>query len=236
MSIHIAIVEDEKANQELLKHYLSKYQKEIDEKLIVSIYSDGDEILDAYDASYDIVLLDIEMKRLDGMITAERIRKIDQEVIIIFITNMAQYAVKGYAVNALSYLLKPVDYFAFKQELNRSIERIVSNKDHFLLIPASEGTIKLSVTSILYLESIKHHVIIHTVDKKTYTLNSTLKAFEKKLIKYDYYRINSCYLVNLAKVSGIKQEFAYINNHELKISRPRKKGFKEALTKYLGGF
>ncbi len=68
--------------------------------------------------------MDVEMKFMDGMSAAEEIRKMDTEVVIIFITNMAQYAIRGYAVDALDYVLKPVSYFAFSQRLNRAIGRM----------------------------------------------------------------------------------------------------------------
>lgn len=89
-----------------------------------------------YKAVYDIILMDIEMKFMDGMMAAEEIRKVDTEVIIIFITNSPQYAIKGYAVDALDYVLKPVSYYAFSQRLGRAVERVARRARHFLQINA----------------------------------------------------------------------------------------------------
>ena len=80
------------------------------------------DILENYRPVYDIVFLDVEMKHLDGMETARRIRALDADVVLIFITNMAQYAIKGYAVGALDYVLKPVPYFAFSQQLQKAVD------------------------------------------------------------------------------------------------------------------
>lgn len=119
--IKIAIVEDEQLYAKQLHEYLRKYEKENGEAIEVTIYSDGDQIVEKYQSQYDIILMDIEMKFMDGMSAAEEIRKIDTEVVIIFITNMTQYAIRGYAVDALDYVLKPVSYFALSQRLNRAI-------------------------------------------------------------------------------------------------------------------
>ena len=120
--IRIAIVEDEAAVREQLTGYVQRYTRQYGTTFEVTEFSDGVEILDEYRPMYDIVLLDVEMKHLDGMETAQRIRELDKDVVLIFITNMAQYAIKGYAVGALDYVLKPVPYFAFSQQLQKAVE------------------------------------------------------------------------------------------------------------------
>ena len=122
--IKIAIVEDEAMYAKQLEEFLHQYEAENYEAFDITIYSDGDQIVNKYKSQFDIILMDVEMKFMDGMSAAEEIRKMDSEVVIIFITNMAQYAIRGYAVDALDYVLKPVSYFAFSQRLNRAIERM----------------------------------------------------------------------------------------------------------------
>ena len=121
--IRLALVEDDTLYRSQLREYIDKYSAASGEKFTVTEFSDGDEIAFGYKAVYDIILMDIEMKFMDGMMAAEEIRKKDTEVIIIFITNSPQYAIKGYAVDALDYVLKPVSYYAFSQRLRRAIER-----------------------------------------------------------------------------------------------------------------
>ena len=91
--IRIALVEDDPAYAEQLLSYLKEYEKESKERISVQIFSDGEDIVTEYRADYDIILMDVEMKFMDGMSAAEEIRKIDTEVVIIFITNMPQYAI-----------------------------------------------------------------------------------------------------------------------------------------------
>ncbi len=114
--IKIAIVEDEAMYAKQLEEFLHQYETEKHEAFDITIYSDGDQIVNKYKSQFDIILMDVEMKFMDGMSAAEEIRKMDSEVVIIFITNMAQYAIRGYAVDALDYVLKPVSYFAFLTE------------------------------------------------------------------------------------------------------------------------
>lgn len=98
--IRIAIVEDEQNYIDKLSEYLDRYKKEYGEQLSVTVFHDGDEISSGYKAQFDIILMDIEMKFVNGMSAAEEIRKVDSEVTIIFITNTPQYAVRGYEVGA----------------------------------------------------------------------------------------------------------------------------------------
>lgn len=234
MKYNIAIVEDSDQSKETLKNYLDRYSHENRIEFNLYVFSDGDEIASDYEAKYDIIFLDIEMKRLDGMTTAQKIREFDSDVIIIFITNMAQFAISGYAVGALSFLLKPLPYFAFSQELTKSIERLNKRKHKSILISTENGVIKINSQEIMYIESLGHDLIIHT-QKETYTKRGTIKRVEEELSGLQFYRCNNGYLVNLSYVSAVKDDEAIIGSYRLKISRPRKKKFMEALTQYIGG-
>ena len=116
--IHIAIVEDESIYADSLQEYIQKYAQEQGRQIKVTLHTDGEDIVDNYTGEYDIILMDIQMRFMDGMTAAEKIRKLDEEVVIMFITNMTQYAVRGYQVDAMDYVLKPVEYFAFSQNLD----------------------------------------------------------------------------------------------------------------------
>ena len=207
--------------------------EKIDGKLVTE-FSDGVEILDAYRPVYDIVLLDVEMKHLDGMETARRIRALDADVVLIFITNMAQYAIKGYAVGALDYVLKPVPYFAFSQQLQKAVEKVSRHARHYLAVPVEGGLRRLDTVQIYYLESEGHRVHFYTEDGE-FTAPGALKTFEEKLADCPFARCNSGYLVNLAQVRGVQQGVVEVGPYELRVSRPKRKSFLAALADHIGG-
>ena len=121
---HIAVVEDDSSASQQIQNYLSLYQKENEQEFSVTVFADGLSILEDYHPIWDIILMDIEMPLMDGMTAAKCIRELDQSVIIIFITNMAKYAIKGYEVGALDFVLKPVSYFAFSLKITLSLIHI----------------------------------------------------------------------------------------------------------------
>lgn len=231
--IKIAIVEDEHAYAMQLQEYLHQYEKENGEVFEISLFSDGDEIVNKYKPIYDIILMDVEMKFMDGMSAAEEIRKVDTEVVIMFITNMPQYAIRGYAVDALDYVLKPVSYFAFSQRLNRAISRMKKRETKMITISIKGGTVRLNVTNVTYIESQGHTLIFHTVNG-IHETSGTMKELEKELSELNFYRGNKGYLINLAHVESVKDGCAVVRGEQLLLSRGRKKEFMEALTRYWG--
>ena len=189
-NIRIGVVEDDPASCQLVLDYLNRYQQENGEQFTVSVFDDGARIVEEYAPVYDILLLDIEMKEMDGMAAARRIRERDDNVVIIFITAAPQYAISGYEVRALSYLLKPLPWFAFSQELKKSIDMVRRNGDDSMLIETGKGQMRMNLTDILYLESIRHTIVIHTLDGK-YSINGTLKDMEAKLADRHFFRSNT---------------------------------------------
>lgn len=231
--IKIAIVEDEHAYAMQLQEYLHTYEQENGEVFEISLFSDGDQIVNKYKPVYDIILMDVEMKFMDGMSAAEEIRKVDTEVVIMFITNMPQYAIRGYAVDALDYVLKPVSYFAFSQRLNRAIGRLKKRETKMISLSIKGGMVRLDVANVTYVESQGHTLIFHTVSGD-YETTGTMKEMEKELAEQNFFRGNKGYLVNLAHVDGVKDGCAVVRGEYLLISRARKKEFLETLTKYWG--
>ncbi|MBD9241347.1 MAG: DNA-binding response regulator [Ruminococcaceae bacterium] len=232
--IRIAMVEDEAAVREQLQGYIQRYTRQYGTEFAVTEFSDGVEILDAYRPVYDIVLLDVEMKHLDGMETARRIRELDRDVVLLFITNMAQYAIKGYAVGALDYVLKPVPYFAFSQQLQKAEEKLRRRARHYLAVPVEGGLRRLDTAQIYYMESEGHRVHFYT-EEGEFLAPGALKTFEEKLADLPFARCNSGYLVNLAQVKSVQQGLAQVGPYELQVSRPKRKSFLAALADYIGG-
>ena len=230
----IAVVEDDPSYSNRLKGYITDFEREYGENFQITIFSDGLEIAENYTAAYDIILMDIEMKHMDGMATAKRIRALDKGVIIIFITNSAQFALQGYEVEALSYILKPISYFAFSQEMKRAVKRVKERLSFFLHVPQKDGMVRLDVSKLCYVESVGHNVIYH-METAEIINRETLKSVEQKLAGQNFSRCNNGFLVNLAFVEKVDRDQVIVAGQALQISRPRRKGFMEDLAAYVGG-
>lgn len=231
--IRIAIVEDEDYYVKQLTGYLEEYRKSEGEEFSVTIYRDGDAITAEYKAQFDIILMDIQMKFVDGMTAAEEIRRMDSEVIIIFITNMTQYAIRGYEVDALDYVLKPVSYFAFSEKLKRAVLKLKKRSSKYIMLTVKGGIMRVDVADIYYVESSGHNLIYHTVGGD-YLTSGTMKSAEEQLNEFGFSRGNKCYLINLNHVDGIQEKCAVVKGEYLQISRPRMNAFMQDLTKYWG--
>lgn len=232
--LEIAIVEDEENYRNVLCDYLKKFEIETGEEIHLSIFTDGDEIVENYTAKYDIVLMDIEMEFMNGMDAATKIREVDKEVIIIFITNMAQYAIQGYAVDALDYVLKPISYFAFSQKLQRAVGRMKKREERYINIVSKNGVNKVAVSEIGWIESEGHRLIYHAKDNVYESTLNSMKEIENELKDYNFFRCNKGYLVNLAHVKAIRDGWAILTNGQVMISRAKKTEFQKALTRYAG--
>lgn len=232
--IRVAIVEDEPSVRQQLEEYVWRYSRQYGTPFEVKTFADGMDILDDYRPVFDLILLDVEMKHLDGMETAQRIRALDSEVVILFITNMAQYAIKGYSVGALDYVLKPVPYFAFSEQLQKAEAQLRRKQRHYLAVAVDGGLRRLDTAQLYYAESEGHRVHYYT-EESDFTAAGTLKTLEEKLPEQLFVRCNSGYLVNLAQVRGVQQNTVQVGPYELQISRPKRKAFLTALTDYIGG-
>ena len=232
--IRIAVVEDDPKYRKELCSYIDNCGAEMGESFQVTEFTDGIEIADPYVAAFDIIFLDIEMKHLDGMQAAKRIRAHDKNVIIIFITNLAQFAIQGYEVEALDYVLKPINAFAFCQELQRAVRKVKEKETFYLYIAKDTGMVRLDVSKISYIESQGHNVLFHS-EGGVVTDRDSIKNLEPQLLARGFSRCNSSYLVNLAWVTKIEKNTVPVAGESLPVSRSRKKSFMEDLAKYIGG-
>lgn len=230
--IKIAIVEDDLTYSNQLEGYLHKYESEYGETFEITNYTDGNMIVQDYHSQFDIILMDIEMRYMDGMSAAEAIRSVDKDVVIIFITYTPQYAIRGYAVEALDYIVKPVSYFAFSQRLARAIVRMKKREQKSIIIPVKGGVVRLAASSVDYIESQGHDIIYHT-SQGDYVTSGTLKDAEETLKSLHFFRGSKWYLINLSQVAGLEEGFArFQSGKSIPLSRGRKKEFMEALAQY----
>lgn len=232
--IRIAIVEDSPADADRLCALLEQYSGENDDRFQTTIYEHPQAFLNGCVSSYDLVLMDIELPDMNGMDAARRLREIDSRVTLIFVTNMAQYALHGYEVDALDYVLKPVRYASFSMKLRKAIRNIKKVSDPVLTLTLQNGIVRIPVSQILYIEVQKHYLTYHTL-AGFYTVRETMKEAEQNLTSLCFLRCNNCYLVNLRHVTAVLENEVWLGTQVLQISRPRRSAFLKGLTDYLGG-
>lgn len=230
--IRIAVVEDDKAYQKTIQNYLKRCESEFEECFQVICYKDGDDITLEYHSQFDIIIMDIQMRFVDGLTAAREIRKKDSEVILIFLTSMSQYAVKGYEVDALDYLVKPIDYFIFSQRLLRAVLRVHKRAEKYLVITYKRGTAKIAVSDIYYIENQSHNLQFYG-NFEMITAYGTIKEMEQKVKGLGFARANAGCLVNLRYVERIQDGVIWLREYRIPLSRPKKNAFMEALTDYV---
>lgn len=231
---HIAIVEDEEEFSAQLQEYLKKYEEENDVRFKVSVFWDGAEILEDYQPLYDIILLDIEMPKVNGMKAAEKIRAQDADVTLMFITNMANYAIRGYEVGALDFVMKPINYYIFSMKMTRVLKRTRKKAQQDILLTLPDGVKKLNIQQIHYVE-VQNRVLSYHTDEGVFSMRGTMQSVEQMLAPYAFAKCNHWYIVNLKHVSEVKKTTVVVAGHELDVSRRNRTAFLKALTEYVGG-
>ena len=230
--VRIALVEDDPIYQKQILDFLSRFEAERGESFQVTTFTDGHEIAFHYDGSYDILLMDIELGVMNGMEAAEAIRKLDSEVVIIFITNMPQYAIKGYMVDALDYVLKPLSYYAFSQRIDRALTRMRRRGKKYISIPVKGGIKKLDISRIMYVEIQDHDLIFHTTIGVLQS-KGNLTEIEEQLDPKQFFRCGKSHLVNLEFVEGVENNDVQVGDDVVQVSRTRRKALLDALNDYI---
>lgn len=232
--IKIAIVDDDGQSRRTLEENLKKYETEENTSFSVTHYSDSEYFLRDYVKQYDIIFLDVEMPVLNGIEVAKRLRQTDSSVIIVFVTNFGKYAIDGYEVEALDFIVKPVTYYGLKLKIKRAVERLAKDNDATIEVSSYDRITRIRQKDVYYVEVREHGLFINTVDGIVQSYGS-LKKLEATLDKTTFSRCNHCYLVNLGHVKVIKGfELTLDNGEVLQISRSKKKPFSEAVDKFAG--
>lgn len=231
--LNIAIVDDEKAYIDQIQEYITQYGQEKNREIQTEVFLDGDSLLNGDNRRFDIILLDIEMGEKNGMDVAREIRKTDQDVVIVFITNMAQYAINGYEVGALDYVLKPINYYTFSVRLERAVARVKKHQLDEVLINLPDGIKRIRVDQIHYVE-VQNRMLHYHTEEGIFIVRGTLQGAEELLRESHFVRCNHWYLVNLQHVSEIRKNLVIVAGDELEISRRNKTAFLSALTDYMG--
>lgn len=210
MDYKIAICDDNEVDCVYISNIVNSWADQLKNEIDLQVFPSAESFLFHYadEKDYDILLLDIEMGKMDGISLAKRLRHENETVQIIFITGYSDYISEGYEVAALHYLMKPVKKQKLFQTLDRAIQKIKKNEQTlFLELPGE--TIRLPIYEIRFLEVRQNYVTIHA--KNDYTLKKTLSELEQKLDER-FYRMRRSYIVNLSYISKVTKTDVFLSD------------------------
>ena len=201
----------------------------------VTVFEAATQILESYEPLYDMILMDIDMPGINGMDAADQIRQTDQDVVIVFITNIASFAIRGYEVGAMDFVVKPITYYNFSTRLARALKRSRSREPRQIILTLADGVKKLEVGQIYYVE-VQNRMLHYYTQESVFAVRGTMQSVQQMLEAYSFAKCNHWYMVNLRHVSEVKKNTVVVGEYELEISRRNRTPFLKALTEYVGGY
>ena len=232
---HIVLCDDEKELMVELKELLHTYEAENGAEFCISEFCDGSELLQNYQSDFDLIFMDIQMEKMNGLKTAEEIRKRDDSVGLFFLTSLPQYVFKGYEYRAVNYLLKPLKYGRLKMELDRFFAGYQGKDEPYISFSNDTGRYKVLHKNLRYAETCKRNVLLH-FEEQEQLIYKNMKEISALLESHrKFTRCHASFLVNLAYVKSVENLEAVLTTGErIPISQPKRKDFMGKLAEYWG--
>ena len=240
----ILIVEDEDEAAATLTGHIERYGRENNLEFHVERSTAAAQVA-RESRNYDLVFMDIDLPGMNGMDAAELLRAYDTETPLVFVTNLAQYAVRGYEVDALDFMVKPVGYYHFSMRMDKAMRAVARHRAQSVTVSTRGGVFVLPVSDIVYIEVQNHDLVYHLVanspaaddvEGEPPRVRGSLSKLEAELPAGQFLRISSGCLINMAHVRQMRAgEIVMSDGSKLYASRARKREVLETLTDYLGG-
>lgn len=233
--LRAAICDDDPSCIDALETILRQLAQEEGAAIECLRFPDGADLLDRYPEGLDMLFLDIEMPFLSGVETARQVRERDSRVLIVFISNYAQYAIQGYEVGAWRYLLKPLSFERFARELRQPFADCLRRQNDFLCVKGSGGGFSVPCDDVLYASTNRRkNVELHLPDR-CIECYQPLSALEAHLAGRPFFRCHSGFLINLAQVCQIGRDFLILRDgSRIPVSRHRRAALMQAFAAYAG--
>lgn len=232
--ITIALIDDDDADAEVTASMIDRYFDGDASRYAVTRFADGDSLLCDYKASFDLMFLDVEMPGTDGVTVARRLRVVDDQTVLVFTTKMAQYAVEGYDVDAIGYLLKPLNYYAFSIKMSKAEDIVARRRSVTVPLTVGSETVFVPSADIRYVEVLDHALLYHTGEgiRKVW---ASLKDAAETLEPVGFVPVSRYCLVNLEWVRAVHGDDVDVDGERVRVSRSRRKSLMQALAAYHGG-
>lgn len=243
--VRIGIVDDEQEARARLREEIQRFASEYHREFEVCEFDCAASYLSAEAGPCDILYLDIDMPQMTGMELAEKIRETDHEVILIFCTNLEQFALNGYSVSALGFMVKPVQWYSFHMYLDRALkvyDRRMHRAEHTEMrrIAVKDGSVSrfIDVADISYVEVRQHYLLYHIRGEKAgedavIRTRGSMQDAAGLLSPHGFARCGASFLVNLSRITAVNRMEVYIGPEALPIGRTYKDSFTREFSKYL---
>ena len=235
----IVITEDQEKDSQRLSSFIRRYGKENGLTIEITEFTDGAQLLEHYDKRFDILFMDIGLPQISGMAAAEKVREIDDYIPIIFTTNMAQYAIRGYEVAAIGFMLKPIPYYQFKNYLMKAIAICRKNQDllenSVITLGGEKNFKRVPTDDIIYIMKDKNYIDYHLTGQEVFRERGTFKAVIPRFQHTTIKQLASGCMVNLRYVQKKEGNDVYLRDIVISITMPFRKTFTQELMDYMRG-
>ena len=235
MRIKLAICDDEQSETEYITRLVQSWAAKSALTADVYTFDSSEAFLFTYDAdkSFDILLLDIQMKQMDGVELAKELRADGAQMQIVFITGFPDFIAEGYDVSALHYLMKPVSKEKLTEVLDKAVQLLGAKKTS-LLLKIESGQTRVFCDDITYVEAFAHNVVVYTTSE-IIEVKESISALETALAE-DFCRVHRSYIVGLRHIRQISKTVVYLDDGaEVPLSRRRYDTLNKAFISYHRG-
>lgn len=230
----IAICEDDAAQRSYEERLVRAWAQDNQYRVIVDVYSNAEQFLFAAEdkPAYDLLILDIQMGELNGMELALRLRRDGMKTAILFLTGVSDYAMEGYEVSAIRYLLKPVKETEFISLLDAQFERAARDERAYFLFEQGTSVCRIAYSDILCLEAQGHYIRMYTVTEQV-EWKAAFSSVADEFRDRNFFLLKRGLLVNLEHVERItRSECILAQGRVLPVARERYRELNEAFIAY----